>query len=547
MQIFARLTKVDEASRTVSGVIASEAVDRSGEVFDYESSKPLFEAWSGDVAKATGGKSVGNVRAMHGNIAAGKLSAMHMDDAAKAITVDAKIVDDNEWNKVTEGVYTGFSIGGQYARKWRDGDVNRYTAQPHEVSLVDLPCNPDAMFSVIKADGSQEMRKFAVSIGDAEALAKWVDGLSGENRVALSKSLGMSLGVYTQLSAEQMDAVVKAEQAKIAERKDVSPKEGEHKYGDVTFADEKNKKYPINTPAHIRAAWNYINKPKNAAKYDARDLRSIKSKIVAAWKDKIDKAGPPSARKDKPAEKAAYFDCVASMLIEKQASELIAKAAGELVGKPLEKGLYTVSCLADLLERLDCIANDTKFEAEIEGDGSALPAELRDAATNLSEILVHMVAEEVEEMNAGHDVEVMELAAHGDLAKSIEETKMNDELQKAHDEAKAELAKVSGELATANESLTKVAAERDELAKGVAARDEALTKAAERIEAQAALIEKLKAEPEPIKGAMRVVSKGQDIGNPDAKEIEPVLKADGSVDEVRTALKKALSEPVMVR
>lgn len=520
MQIFARLTKVDEASRTVSGVIASEAVDRSGEVFDYESSKPLFEAWSGDVAKATDGKSVGNVRAMHGNVAAGKLSALHMDDAAKAITVDAKIVDDNEWHKVTEGVYTGFSIGGKYARKWQDGEVNRYTAQPYEVSLVDLPCNPDAMFSVIKADGSQEMRKFSVSVDDAEALAKWVESLPDEQREALEK---------------------------IAERKDVSPKEGEHKYGDVKFADEKNKKYPIDTPAHIRAAWNYINKPKNAAKYDAKDLKTIKSRIIAAWKDKIDKAGPPSARKDKPAEKAAYFDCVASMLVEKQAGEVIAKAAGELVGKPLEKGLYTVSCLADLLERLDCIANDTKFEAEIEGDGSALPAELRDAATNLSEILVHMVAEEVEEMNAGHDVEVMELAAHGDLAKSIEETKMNDELQKAHDEAKAELAKVSGELATANESLTKVTAERDELAKGIAARDEALTKAAERIEAQAALIEKLKAEPAPIKAAMRVVSKGQDIGNPDAKEIEPVRKADGSVDEVRTALKKALSEPVMVR
>lgn len=516
MQIFAALTKVDEASRTVSGVIANEAVDRSGEVFDYESSKPLFEAWSGNFAKATDGKSVGNVRAMHGNVAAGVLKSLNMDDAAKAITVDAKIVDDNEWAKVQQGVYTGFSIGGKYARKWADGDVKRYTAEPYEVSLVDLPCNPDAMFTVVKADNSQEMRKFAVSIADDEALAKWLD--------------------------EHADVI-----AKVQRRDDVNPKEGEHKYGDVKFADEKNKKYPIDTPAHIRAAWNYINKPHNASKYDAADLRSIKAKIIAAWKDKIDKAGPPSARKDKPAEKAAYFDCVASMLVEKSAGEAVAKAAGELIGKPLEKGLYTVSCLAELLQRLDCIACDTKFEAEVEADGSVLPDELRTEVTNLSEILVHMVAEEVEEMNAGHDTEVMELAARGDLAKSTEETKMNDELQKAHDEAKAELAKVAGDLAAATESLAKVTGERDELAKAVKDRDDMLVKAAERIDALNAMVEKLKAEPAPIKAALRAVSKGQDIGNTADNEIEPVRKADGSVDEVRTALKKALSEPVMVR
>lgn len=84
---------------------------------------------------------------------------------------------------------------------------------------------------------------------------------------------------------------------KVAERKDTTPKEGKDKYGDVEFADSENKKYPIDTEAHIRAAWNYINKPKNADKYSAVDLKSIKAKIVAAWKDKIDKDGPPAAEK----------------------------------------------------------------------------------------------------------------------------------------------------------------------------------------------------------------------------------------------------------
>ena len=161
MHIFARMTKVDEATRTVTGVIANEALDRSGEVFDYASSKPHFEKWSGDIAKATDGKSVGNVRAMHGNVAAGVLKALNMDDVEKSVSVDAHIVDDNEWKKVQTGTYTGFSIGGSYARKWKGDDgLQRYEAKPCEVSLVDLPCNPDAQFSVIKADGTQEMRKF---------------------------------------------------------------------------------------------------------------------------------------------------------------------------------------------------------------------------------------------------------------------------------------------------------------------------------------------------------------------------------------------------
>lgn len=46
---------------------------------------------------------------------------------------------------------------------------------------------------------------------------------------------------------------------RIARRDDVNPKEGEHKYGAVEFADPVNKKYPNDTVEHVRAAWRYIN------------------------------------------------------------------------------------------------------------------------------------------------------------------------------------------------------------------------------------------------------------------------------------------------
>jgi len=57
-------------------------------------------------------------------------------------------------------------------------------------------------------------------------------------------------------------------------------------YGAVTYADPKNGKYPLDTEAHIRAAWSYINMPKNAAMYPLNGvtLSEVKAKIAAAMK-----------------------------------------------------------------------------------------------------------------------------------------------------------------------------------------------------------------------------------------------------------------------
>jgi hypothetical protein len=170
--IFARLYKVDEETRTVYGRAAQETIDRDNELFDYKSSKPEFQKWSAEVFADSGGRSLGNVRSMHGNVAAGKLTDIQFLDSECAIDVAAKIVDDNEWKKCVEGVHTGFSIGGRYARKWAEPIngrmVTRYTAVPSEISIVDRPCIPTAKFDRIsklgfelrKRDGTVEHRDF---------------------------------------------------------------------------------------------------------------------------------------------------------------------------------------------------------------------------------------------------------------------------------------------------------------------------------------------------------------------------------------------------
>jgi hypothetical protein len=150
-----------------------------GEVCDYASTKPLYQKWSRNFASATDGKSFGNLRAMHGNVIAGKLVEIAFNDAAKRIEICGKVVDDAEWAKVEEGVYTGFSQGGRYLKRWPDPDepeLMRYTAEPLEVLLVDHPRLPEATFAVIKAAGSTELRKFKTADFTAErsvaALAK---------------------------------------------------------------------------------------------------------------------------------------------------------------------------------------------------------------------------------------------------------------------------------------------------------------------------------------------------------------------------------------
>jgi HK97 family phage prohead protease len=57
-------------------------------------------------------------------------------------------------------------------------------------------------------------------------------------------------------------------------------------YGNVTYADPKNGKYPIDTEAHAKAAWSYINMPKNAAQYPMNGvtLSEVKARIRAACK-----------------------------------------------------------------------------------------------------------------------------------------------------------------------------------------------------------------------------------------------------------------------
>jgi len=494
-QTFARLVKVDEAKRQVIGILADETPDAAGEVFDYESSKPHFQKWSGEVAKATAGKSVGNLRAQHGRVVAGKLSELTLDDSEKQVRIVGDIVDDNEWNKVLQGCYTGFSVGGSYGKKWEDKDLGktRYTAKPVEASIVDLPCNPNTGFTVIKANGEEELRKFLEG-PDVELL-----------RTILIK-------VVEGTEDNDFLKFLDGELLKIAARSDADPKEGESKYGDVKYADATNKKYPIDTPAHIRAAWNYINMPKNAAKYSGADARSIKSKIVSAWKSKIDAGGPPSAKKSLDGEdlyKVAVEAYAEHLLGIEKAKPVLASLAA-LAGDKLEKGLWTIGRLADCVANVFCIYQDARMEADYEGDGSVLPDELMDAAKALGEILSHMVDEELEEL----------FGAESNSDSTLEASMKPEELQKSVQDAFTK--------AIESEDFSKVLAKV--LDGGVLAKalEEPLKKFNERLE-------KLEKQPAPG-GPIVAVAKGTEVAITEPDAPKPVM-VNGQEDKGATLVK----------
>lgn len=109
-------------------------------------------------------------------------------------------------------------------------------------------------------------------------------------KVLKAEELMESIDNDTMLSFEQVEELLVSGKIgfnEIEKRADVSPADKAaaiKKYGDVTYADEKNKKYPLDTPDHVRAAARYIGMPKNREMYSADDLETIDGKIDTAMK-----------------------------------------------------------------------------------------------------------------------------------------------------------------------------------------------------------------------------------------------------------------------
>lgn len=146
IRIFAPITRIDAENRIVEGyAFVNETVPGEGGI---RLKRSAMEAATPEYLRS------GTVRAMHQPIAAGKPLEVEWD--ATGAYLRAKIVDDQEWRKVTEEVYKGFSIGVN-ALTARGKDVE--TCEWWDSSLVDRGKDKDALFTIWHAKGDGEERE----------------------------------------------------------------------------------------------------------------------------------------------------------------------------------------------------------------------------------------------------------------------------------------------------------------------------------------------------------------------------------------------------
>jgi uncharacterized protein YoxC len=151
--------KVDIERRMVSGFATLDNVDRQGDIVTTESSIDAFKNFRG------------NLREMHQPSAVGKIVSFKEDKYFdpndkkfySGVYISAYVSKgaQDAWEKVLDGTYTGFSIGGNI-KTWDDAydEKNDTTVRViknyelHELSLVDNPANQFAnIVSIEKING----------------------------------------------------------------------------------------------------------------------------------------------------------------------------------------------------------------------------------------------------------------------------------------------------------------------------------------------------------------------------------------------------------
>ncbi len=498
-RLFGTVTKTeeqDDGTIKVYGVASSGGRDTAGEIIMPDAMKAALPDYSRFPA----------LREMHQPQAAGKVLEAAVNDDGETDIV-ALVVDPIAVKKVKTGVYPAFSIGGKVTKR-DPSDRSVITGlRLVEISLVDSPCNPDAVLSMWKANSMAT--EFKPANTDVIARAKQLAKAAGSQRFKeflfeasqelVSEHLlekgeladpdeggepvvidGTQADPAPEPKEEPKEAVADAggdppePEAVVVtgdttgEEGDPEPKEAvaegnepnadadpvaelqaaidkakakDEPYGDVEYADpgyqeDGKKRYPLDSEEHIRAAWNYIHKASNRDKYSADQVSKIEAKIVAAWKSKIDKDGPPSAEKTALvadlAKTAAAFAEI-GVDVSKLSDDAVAnQAAADALG--ITKSLYLVSSFACALQNLASIQSSIEWEEQYEGDDSSMaPTKLAQSVSDLGAQLVAYAQEEVAELvesissNAG--VEIVYVGDDCAYAASVVDlTKADEEL-----------------------------------------------------------------------------------------------------------------------
>jgi len=363
----------------VFGVASSETVDDQGEIVRGSAMRDALPDYMKFPA----------LREMHQLSAAGTtLEAEVGDDNITRIT--ARVVDPVAVSKVKNQVYRGFSIGGRVTQREAGNPKTITGLQLSEISLVDRPANPSAILDVWKAAAAEGLatigEQLAAKTGPTQI---WACGTPGHTHLHKPEAIRCMAdfdanvgkraaeGAGRQQSViDEALAAIEAGTAALAVLEKADKPSGEYgdvKYADPGYQDDKKPRYPIDNERHIRAAWSYINMPKNHKQYSSDQIARIKAKIVAAWKDKIDSDGPPAA-----ADKSSLAS--------------------------ITKSLWDIGEVASMVGQLMSLQDRLELEAAMEGDDSSAPAAAGRLCAQLCQFLRDLVAEETAEVLDGTEI-----------------------------------------------------------------------------------------------------------------------------------------------
>jgi hypothetical protein len=337
---FGQINKVEESADGtihVFGIASTADRDSVGEIVTSDAMKAALPDYQRFPA----------LREMHQPSAAGRVTEAYVDDDG-ATQIVAHVVDPIAISKVRAGVYAGFSIGGKVtARDPQDRTIIK-GIRLTEISLVDVPCQPNATLNMWKAE-------------------------------AMS-------------SNPTSDEVV-------AKAKDMAQDAGRKSFKDFLF--KARESLIADADALAKAEDDLVDEP----------VAEIEPAIETPVIEKADAVDPVTALDAALAKAVAGITAapvaVPAIDLAKTASALRVLAAK--AETDLAKGMYACQRLADII---DCASNlqiSTAYEAEHEGDNSPVPAEMAAAVAALCAVLVHMVAEETAEIVACYQADGMDI------------------------------------------------------------------------------------------------------------------------------------------
>lgn len=448
----------DDGTIKVWGYASSEVVDSDGETITADAMK----------AARDGYMAFGNVREQHDpKKAVGVAIDYEVQDDGRT-WFGAHVVDPVAVLKVNTGVLKGFSIGGRVPPGGRDGKVIK-SIDLREISLVDRPANPEAVFTMFKADagpedeagpdtegqglvesadtvqkGLYDVGRFAQmlhELGYVVADAEWEAQYEGDASplpAALREWLGQGLGILNSMAAEESAELLARLHAAVP-----APVVTE-----VAMADaggDRSKFYE-----------NLANAVEASGCPEGGDM--------IEWVGNLAKAGKRFSTATKAALKAAHDACKAA---DKALADLAYDADEDEGAEVSDKSVW-----ADFVKAA--------------GGADALNEAIRALGARPGDEYAHVIK--------------------------------------------------------------KAAAERAEL--DVFVKASGASSGLELLKAMASEIERLKAEPAAPKGYANgqglTISKAADRDDEPEKETAPVVKADGTPDEVATLIKAAQAKPVRV-